>query len=185
MSTTRLSTTSFVVLGLIGLRGPSTPYDLKRAVEHSVGYFWPFPHAQLYDEPARLAAAGLLSVSSEETGRRRKTYSMTGDGMAELRSWLGEPAGETFQLRNVAELKLFFGELASEEDLKELAREQIAVHERRLTELADVSDRFEGRTDLTARLVPLQLGQRLEQAALDFWRERLEGPVGPETEAEA
>jgi len=50
------------------LRGPSTPYDLKRFVQLSVGNFWPFPHTQLYAEPARLAEAGLL----EETGRRRR-----------------------------------------------------------------------------------------------------------------
>ena len=54
MSTGRLSITSYVVLGMIGLRGPSTPYDLKRGIGHSVGYFWPFPHAQLYAEPERL-----------------------------------------------------------------------------------------------------------------------------------
>ena len=57
----RLSTTSYLVLGMIALRGPSTPYDLKRAVSRSVGYFWHFPHAQLYSEPDRLADAGLLA----------------------------------------------------------------------------------------------------------------------------
>ena len=112
MSTVRVSTTSFVVLGLIALRGPSTSYELKRAVEHSVGFFWPFPHAQLYDEPARLAAGGLLSVSQEKAGRRRKTYAITAAGRRELRAWLREPVTEAFQLRNIAELKLFFGELA-------------------------------------------------------------------------
>ena len=50
----RLSPTSYLVLGLIGLRGASTPYDLKRAVSRSVSYFWPFPHSQLYGEPERL-----------------------------------------------------------------------------------------------------------------------------------
>mgnify|MGYP001027913657 CR=1 FL=1 len=57
MSTDRLSITSYVVLGLIAMRGPSTSYDLKRAINHSVGFFWPFPHAQLYSEPKRLSQA--------------------------------------------------------------------------------------------------------------------------------
>ena len=52
----RLSPTSYVVLGLVSLRGPSTPYELKNAVEKSVAYFWTFPHSQLYREPERLAA---------------------------------------------------------------------------------------------------------------------------------
>lgn len=178
MSTTmRLSATSYVVLGLIALRGPSTPYELKRAVEHSVGFFWPFPHAQLYDEPARLTAAELLSVRNEETGRRRKTYTLTAAGKSELHAWLNMPAGETFQVRNIAELKLFFGELIDPDGLQALALEQITMHQSRLAELDHIADRFEGRTDLAARLVPLALGRRIEQAALDFWLDHLKESV--------
>lgn len=77
MSTPPLSTTSYVVLGMIALRGPSTSYDLKRAIGHSVGYFWSFPHAQLYSEPKRLTRLGLLDLHEENAGRRRKTYTLT------------------------------------------------------------------------------------------------------------
>lgn len=174
----RVSTTSFVVLGLIALRGPSTSYELKRAVEHSVGFFWPFPHAQLYDEPARLAEAGLLSVSQEAAGRRRKTYAITEAGRQELRAWLKEPVTEALQLRNIAELKLFFGELAHPADLRALAEGQVELHTARIAELDAIAERFTGRTDLTPRLVPLSLGRRMEQAALDFWREEAERYAG-------
>lgn len=173
MSTVRVSTTSFVVLGLIALRGPSTSYELKRAVEHSVGFFWPFPHAQLYDEPARLAEAGLLSASQEAAGRRRKTYAITEAGARELRAWLREPVAEAFQLRNIAELKLFFGELADPADLLALAEGQVELHTARIAELDAIAERFTGRADLAPRLVPLSLGRRMEQAALDFWREEV------------
>ena len=50
----------------IAMRGPSTSYDLKRAIGHSVGYFWHFPHAQLYSEPKRLEELGLLEVEPQE-----------------------------------------------------------------------------------------------------------------------
>ena len=169
----RLSPTSYVVLGLIALRGPSTSYDLKRAVSHSVGYFWPFPHAQLYDEPARLAAAGLLTVEMESTGRRRKIYSITDAGLEALREWLREPAGEAFQLRNIAELKLFFSELIDEEDVRALAKEQVLLHEKRLAELDAIAERFQGRADVAKRLIPLALGRELEQTAVAFWRRLL------------
>src|SRR5215470_8312870 len=79
-SPVRLSPVSCLVLGLIGLRGPSTPYELKRAVGRSVSYFWPFPHSQLYGEPERLAEAGLLSRKTETGGRRRKLYKLTRKG---------------------------------------------------------------------------------------------------------
>lgn len=167
----RLSTTSYVVLGLIALRGPSTPYDLKRAIGHSIGYFWPFPHTQLYTEPARLADEGLLTLHTEEAGRRRKTYTITQAGRDAVRAWLQQPTHERLELRNPAELKLFFSELGDPHDVQALAREQASLHEQRLAELNTIADRFQGRTDLAPRLIPLTLGRRLEQAALGFWRE--------------
>lgn len=171
MSTARLTTTSYVVLGLIGLRGPSTSYDLKRAVGRSVGFFWPFPHAQLYSEPRRLAEAGLLDVSTEDEGRRRQTFSLTEAGWRALRGWLAEPLTDPMQVRDVAELKLFFGELASESDVLALAREQIRQHSERIRVYEDMDERFGRVENLAARLVPLRLGLRMEHAALDFWTE--------------
>src|SRR5215211_3636955 len=87
----RLGPTSYLVLGITALRGPSTPYDLKRFVQLSIGHFWPFPHTQLYAEPARLAEAGLLEETREETGRRRRHYSITPAGRECVEEWLVEP----------------------------------------------------------------------------------------------
>lgn len=171
MSTGRLTTTSFVVLGMVALRGPSTSYDLKRAVGHSVGYFWPFPHAQLYSEPKRLVELGLLEVAVEAEGRRKQTFTITDEGMARLREWLAEPTTEQMQVRDVAELKLFFGELASPDDILALAKEQIAQHEDRIAIYEEMQRRFGDREDVAERMVPLRLGMRLEQAALEFWQE--------------
>src|SRR5690625_3847159 len=171
MSTARLTTTSYVVLGLIGLRGPSTSYDLKRAVARSVGYFWPFPHAQLYSGPRRLAEHGLLSVSTEDEGRRRQTFSLTDSGRRALESWLAEPETEPMQIRDVAELKLFFGELARQSDLLALAQEQVRQHSERIHVYEDMAERFDGIDRFAARLVPLRLGLRMERAALEFWTE--------------
>lgn len=171
MSTVRLSTTSYVVLGLIGLRGPSTSYDLKRAIGRSVGYFWPFPHAQLYSEPRRLVAAGLLEVDAESNGRRRQTFSLTQRGRTELGLWLAEPVTDPMQIRDVAELKLFLGELATNDDLLDLAEEQVRQHSDRLRVYDEMADRYEGNPQLTPRLRSLRLGQRIERAALEFWTE--------------
>src|SRR5260221_12145687 len=84
----RLSPTSYLVLGLIGLRGASTPYDLKRAVTRTVSYFWSFPHSQLYAEPDRLAGMGLLSRKDETGGRDRYVYTQTKVGRRPLQCWL-------------------------------------------------------------------------------------------------
>ena len=73
----RLGPVSYLTLGIVAMDGASTPYDLKRFVQGSVGHFWPFPHTQLYQEPKRLAEAGLLEEKREDSGRRRRHYSIT------------------------------------------------------------------------------------------------------------
>lgn len=174
MSTRWLSTTSYVVLGMIALRGPSTPYDLKRAVGRSVGYFWHFPHAQLYSEPDRLTERGLLERSVEDSGRRRKTYSLTDDGLKALREWLASPTNEHFQMRDVAELKLFFHEVGDPENVQHLAREQVKQHEERIAVYEQMQARFGDVPRAQPRLVTLRLGLEIEHAALRFWRSLLD-----------
>jgi DNA-binding PadR family transcriptional regulator len=177
VSTGRLSITSYVVLGMIGLRGPSTPYDLKRGIGRSVGYFWPFPHAQLYAEPERLERMNLLAVESEDGGRRRKVYTLTGAGRRVLREWLASPTNVHFQMRDVAELKLFFSELGDPADVARLAREQIGQHEQRIAEYQQMQDRFGKIPAVAKRMVTLRLGLEMEHAALRFWRSLADDPL--------
>lgn len=169
MSTPRLSITSYVILGMIAMRGPSTSYDLKRAIGHSVGYFWNFPHAQLYSEPKRLHELGLLEVHEEESGRRRRTYTITAEGTRALRSWLAEPTEQHFELRDVAEIKLFFNEFADTDDIAQLARDQIRQHTERIEEYERMKERFSGRSDVARRMITMRLGLEIEHAALRFW----------------
>jgi PadR family transcriptional regulator AphA len=173
----RLSTTSYVVLGMIALRGPSTPYDLKRAVGHSVGYFWHFPHAQLYSEPDRLTELGLLELSVETGGRRRKTYSLTQAGRDALRAWLASPTNEHFQMRDVAELKLFFNEVGEPSDVTNLAHEQIKQHQQRIAVYEDMVERFGHNQAVKPRMITLELGLEMEHAALRFWSAVADGDV--------
>jgi PadR family transcriptional regulator AphA len=180
MSTGRLSTTSYVVLGMIGLRGPSTPYDLKRAVNHSVGFFWSFPHAQLYSEPQRLEGMGLLELETEESGRRRKIYSITEAGRQALRDWLGSPTNEHFEMRDIAELKLFFNELGDPGNIGMLAREQIKQHEERIGVYEQMRERFGENPTVARRMITLRLGLEMEHAALRFWRSVAENPDIPD-----
>jgi PadR family transcriptional regulator, regulatory protein AphA len=177
MTDGRLSTTSYLVLGMIALRGPSTPYDLKRAVGHSVGYFWHFPHAQLYSEPDRLAELGLLALAAEDTGRRRKTYSITGPGRSALRDWLAAPTDVHFQMRDIAELKLFFHEIGDPGDVAVLAAAQIRLHRQCIADYAGMVERFGGDDDAEPRMITLELGLEMEHAALRFWTALADGDL--------
>ena len=171
VSTANLTPTSYVVLGLVASRGPSTPYELKTAVAGSIGYFWSFPHAQLYSEPPRLAEAGLLVEERESGGRRRRRFSVTPEGLNALRSWLGEPTADSAELRDPGLLKLFFSDLGTSADVAGLAAEQEGVHQRRLSAYRELDDQLElAGIDNHGRRT-LQLGLRYEAMAVEFWRE--------------
>jgi PadR family transcriptional regulator AphA len=135
----RLTPTSYVVLGLLDRMGPSTPYDLKRAVAAGLGSFWSFPHTQLYTEPERLAEAGLLRERREESGRRRRVYSLTAAGRRALEAWRAEPAAELTDLRDIGLLKLFLGA-----DPKPLAKVQLGVHREQLARYEEAKRRDSG-----------------------------------------
>ena len=174
----RAGPVSYLVLGIVALRGPSTPYDLKRFVQLTVGHFWPFPHTQLYAEPARLAEAGLLEETREETGRRRRYYAITDEGRELLTEWLGEPATTPMEYRDLGLLKLFFSELAGDEEVHALAVEQAEAQRRQLAEYEGLLARFGDHPELERRLLSLRLGTRMARAALEFWEELATEPLG-------
>jgi PadR family transcriptional regulator, regulatory protein AphA len=169
----RLGPTSYLVLGIVALRGPSTPYDLKRFVQLSIGNFWPFPHTQLYAEPARLAQAGLLEEAREETGRRRRHYTITTAGRRRLSEWLGEPVSSPMEYRDLGLLKFFFAELAQPGDVVALAHQQAAAQRAQQAGYEAVVARFAHRPELAARVRTAELGIRLARTAAEFWEEIL------------
>jgi DNA-binding PadR family transcriptional regulator len=175
-----LTPTSYVVLGMVALRGSSTPYDLKRAVARSVGHFWSFPHSQLYAEPARLAAAGLLSEERQQGGRNRRVYSITAAGQAAVRAWLATPSQELYELRDLAQLQLFFSELSSRETVVALAAAQVQLHQQRLAEYEALAVQFADRLDVSYRLAPLRFGLAFERAQVQFWTEIAAHPPADE-----
>lgn len=171
MSSPRLSETSYVVLGLVEHLQPATPYDLKQLAILSTVNFWTIPHTQIYTECARLAEAGLLSEQREETGRRRRIYSLTAAGAQALERWREEPASDLYELRDVSTLKLFFGA-----DPQVLAGAQLQAHRQRLAE-------YEGMYEQLASgpagfRLALEVGIGHEREFIRFWA-RLLGQPGP------
>ncbi len=158
----RLTETSYIVLGLVEFAEPATPYDLKQIAQLSTVEFWSVPHTQLYTECARLAKEGLLSEQREQTGRRRRIYSLTKGGRQALADWLAEPTDDLYEVRDPGTLKLFFGG-----DPAMLATSQLAAHKRQLEGYQqlrkDVSDMPNG-----MRLA-LEAGIGHEREFIRFW----------------
>jgi DNA-binding PadR family transcriptional regulator len=179
----RLGPTSYLVLGMVAVSGPSTPYDLKRYVELTVGNFWPFPHTQLYAEPARLAEAGLLEETREQTGRRRRHYTITTAGRQRLSEWLSEPVSSPTEYRDLGLLKFFFAELARPGDVIALAHEQAAAQRAQLAHYEAILERFAGRPEQASRARSAELGVRLARTAAEFWEDVAERETRADADA--
>ncbi len=131
----RLTPTSFALLALLDQLGEATSYDIKQAMDMTIENFWPVPHTTAYEEPARLAAAGYLSVSQEPGGRRRKLYSLTDEGKEALHEWATEPTAAPPQVRDELVLKVFAGA-----DPRLLTEARVKWHEGKIVELQGYLD---------------------------------------------
>ncbi len=131
----RLTATSYALLALLKQLGEATSYDIKQTMDKSIENFWPVPHTTAYEEPARLAKGGYLSVRQEVGGRRRKVYALTDEGRAALRSWAAEPSAAPPQLRDEATLKVFAGA-----DPRPLMESRAEWHREKLAELQGYLD---------------------------------------------
>jgi DNA-binding PadR family transcriptional regulator len=173
----RLTSTSYLVLGLIEREGPSTPYELKRHVAATIGHFWSFPHALLYKEPVRLVQLGLLTEEREADGRRRRLLTITARGRAAIQAWLAKPAQEPTELRDAGLLQLFFADLGSTDERRALAVAQLTIHRAALARYQDDrrAERLVNGSDGAARTVEhwrgvtLPMGLLYERAAVEFW----------------
>ena len=175
----QLTPTSYLVLGLLAREGASTPYDLKRRMNATLGHMWSFPHTMLYTEPSRLVDLGLVTERRERHGRRRRLFTITDAGLAAVQAWLARPSDEPTELRDLGLLQLFFSDLGSPEDRTRIAAQELELHRARLAEYEE-DHRMEptaaaglaAKLDRTAerwRGETLRMGILYERAAVAFW----------------
>lgn len=93
------------VLGLLADRTASG-YDLMKLFDTSLANVWPATQSQVYGELGKLAGSGLLAVSAEGP-RGRKEYTITKQGLDELRSWLIDTEPDRTR-RSETLLRVFF-----------------------------------------------------------------------------
>ncbi len=135
-----LSGTGYVILGMLVL-GVRTGYDIKASVDQSVRFFWAASYGQIYPELRRLEEAGLIDGKSSPTGaRKRKEYTLTEAGRAELTRWLEAPA-QPPELRDENLLKLFFADALPVEQALEQLRLRRLGHEEFLAFLQEIDAR--------------------------------------------
>jgi PadR family transcriptional regulator, regulatory protein AphA len=123
--TAQLTTTEAAVLGLLS-HGSRSGYDLRKAVESSVGYFWGPAKSQIYAVLPRLVNDGYASVRKVAQDQRpdKSVYRLTRAGREALKRWVEETPTPPDPDRNPLLLKVFFGEVASQEVLVEHIRQR-------------------------------------------------------------
>ncbi len=115
---TTLTATEAALLGVLALKGPLSGYDVRKAVDNGVGYFWGPAKTQIYAVLPRLVDAGFATREEvEQTDRPDKhVYRVTQAGRGAVTSWLeAPPTGEGD--RSTFLLRVFLGALASPDAL--------------------------------------------------------------------
>ena len=176
---TRMTTTSYALLGLIGLR-PSSTYELAKQVERSLGWFWPRTERKTYDQAKRLVEAGYATASSGTTGARPRTmYKITAKGRRALRAWLGEPSVPP-KLESEAQVRVFFADAGDLDQLNSTltqigdeAHRKIDVLRDLIAGANDPDYEYAQRTHLNAVSIRFQLDyQRMTAEWADWAREQ-------------
>lgn len=173
----KLTSTQHLILTTIAWRGPCTPYELKDYFQRIVRHLVEVPHTLLYTEPAKLAARSLLREDREETGRRRKTYSITPAGMEVVHEWLATSPTREPSLDDEAIMKLTYSFFSTPEAVRGLAEHQVHFYEQRI---AAIEALFPASDHDAVRRRYLRTGARLSLAQakvlLEFWQDVHDDP---------
>lgn len=159
----RLTTSSYAVLGLLAIR-PWAGYELTQQATRSLRFAWPKSERLLYTEPKKLVEHGLATARKESVGQRHRTvYSITDEGRAELSSWMATTP-EPPVLEAEALLRLLFAENGTVDDLlaalDEMAADAAELYEQVVTINSGYlagEHPFPGRIHLSALFATFQL----------------------------
>lgn len=153
------NSTSFAILGLLGLR-PWTAYELVAQANRSLHWFWPRSEAHLYAELKRIVARGHADAEVVDGQRRQATrYTITPAGRAALEDWLTTPpAPISLELEGL--LRLFLADQGNLTDVRtaieitaEQSRERSTAGRALIEELLATGGPFPERLHLTERAV--------------------------------
>lgn len=178
----RLSNSAGAVLGMVAL-GARSGYEIKRAADRSLRFFWALGPPQIYSELQRLEDTGLVKGSDAARGeRRRRTYVITAAGRRALKQWLTDGRSASLEMRDPLVLRLFFADAlppdaatALLEAIRARSLEAVRVFEDEILPLAErTAERGFGYPREVARF-----GAELHEF-LTAWSDRLAGAIGQE-----
>ena len=140
---------SHVILGMLQW-GPQSGYDLDKQIKQYVNYAWTTNRSAVYRNLHKLRDQGLVEFErvEQDDNPDKKVYSLTPEGLEELRAWLATPGLERRE-RNPFLIQLLWGRLIP-------IPEQIAILEKRLDHVRENLRILEERAEFPDNLsIPL------------------------------
>ena len=128
-----MNTLAYGILSLLS-RDALSGYDLMLTIQP----FWQAKHSQIYPLLAKMESQGYVRhVLVEQADKPdKKVYSITDAGLAALRDWLSEPAGER-TIRDEMLIKIYSSWLGDHATLKKQFEGRIAAGEKRLQRMEE------------------------------------------------
>jgi DNA-binding PadR family transcriptional regulator len=168
----------YAVLGILSMC-PGSGYDIKKFMEQSTSNFWSESYGQIYPILKQLVEEGLATSHTEKQEGRpeRYIYTLTGNGLEELRKWLTEPIEYTVE-RNELLLKLLFGRQGSIADNIEHVKQFRLLQEQLLQKYRGIEAYLKANcaddADQTYSLITLRYGILRCQALLTWCEETID-----------
>ncbi len=169
----------YAILGLLDSFGTMSGYDIKQRFTESVNNIWEADLSQIYRTLDRLESNELVnSIPDPSSSRGRKIYTITEQGIADLREWVQQDLIlET--VRNPALLQIFFARHTPPERF----RQQILDYRQKFTEIGTHYEQIEsmlteliecGWEDGFYQHLTLLLGKKYVQMTIEWCDEVLE-----------
>ncbi|GAA3875273.1 PadR family transcriptional regulator [Celeribacter arenosi] len=167
----------FALLGFL-VEQPMTGYDLRKAMEASVGHFWTADQAQIYRTLSGLVDEGLVTVDvvEQETRPNRRVHRICPAGEDALDAWLASPL-EPVPVREPFLMRTFFGGRLKVEAIEHLLTARIDEATQLVSLLSAIRQQQSTPTSLSMhlRIATLDNGIAHGQAEIDWAKTVLNG----------
>jgi DNA-binding PadR family transcriptional regulator len=160
------------LIGLLARDGPQTGYQLTKAFDRSVNFFWNALPGQIYPELARLVAAGLIRQTGSGP-RGAKKYEANAEGIAELRRWINEDEPSR-AIRNETLVRVFFAYLVDPAEAEAFLRREADVYRSYLVTLEEIAAGPAKTLPERASWLTVDSGVRVTRARLEWAENAIE-----------
>jgi DNA-binding PadR family transcriptional regulator len=171
------ATSTFAILGLLSI-APMSGYDLARAAERSISYFWPISKTHVYSELARLEELGWAEGDQvrQEGLPDKRVFHITIAGERALDQWLLDGKTPDDQYRSPFLIKLFIGHRVPRSRINEMIEEYRDGAEAERRALEQIVGALEAEPKAAYPRAGALLGLRMAEAAVR-WAEEVQATL--------